>query len=67
MIVWLNQEEQHLPEGATIVQLLSALGMTQLQGVALAVNNKVVPKSEWYQHRLQEGDRVVLIRATQGG
>jgi sulfur carrier protein len=36
-------------------------------GVAIAVNNRVVPKQKWSEIKLQESDQVLIIRATQGG
>jgi sulfur carrier protein len=38
-----------------------------LKGIALAVNNEVIPKSKWEQFSLQNGDSILAISATQGG
>ncbi|MDZ7691587.1 MAG: sulfur carrier protein ThiS [Balneolaceae bacterium] len=37
------------------------------KGTAVAVNDTVVPKSQWDQQHLEEEDKVEIIRATQGG
>lgn len=37
------------------------------KGMAVAVNDSVVPRSDWQNHRLKETDRIEIIRATQGG
>lgn len=37
------------------------------KGMAVAVNDSVVPKEEWKEHKLEEHDRIEIIRATQGG
>lgn len=37
------------------------------QGVAVAVNDAVVPRGEWSSHRLVDGDVVEIVRAVQGG
>lgn len=37
------------------------------KGTAVAVNDSVVPKAEWKEQKLEEEDRVEIIRATQGG
>jgi sulfur carrier protein len=37
------------------------------KGVAIAVNNSVVPRTEWSNTRLNEKDDVMIIKATQGG
>lgn len=41
--------------------------MPSTQGIAIAVNEQVIPKAEWATRLLQDKDEVLLIRATQGG
>lgn len=36
-------------------------------GIAIAINNRVVSRSEWNTCPLKEGDRIVMIHAVQGG
>ena len=36
-------------------------------GLAVAVNDTVIPKKNWNEKSLRQGDRVEVIRATQGG
>lgn len=36
-------------------------------GLAIAVNDTVIPKSRWDTLLLREGDRLLIIRAVQGG
>lgn len=51
----------------SVEQLLDELDLQQRRGLAVAVNDQVVPRGRWDQPQLQPGDRVELIRATQGG
>ena len=37
------------------------------EGTAIAIDNKLVPKSEWSNRTLADGDKITLIRATFGG
>jgi sulfur carrier protein len=37
------------------------------RGVAIAVDAEVVPRGQWGAHELQEGARVEILRAIQGG
>ena len=37
------------------------------RGVAVAVNDEVVPRTQWASRRLNAGDTVEIVRATQGG
>lgn len=36
-------------------------------GVAVAVNDTVVPRERWKEYSLDKEDRIEIIRATQGG
>ena len=38
-----------------------------VRGIALAINDKIVPKSKWDSCSLQTGDRILAVKATQGG
>ena len=48
---------------ATLVERLDADG----RGVAVAINETVVPRSAWSATTLQHSDRVEVLRAAQGG
>jgi sulfur carrier protein len=55
-------------DGATVAELLAALGVEALgRGVAVAVNGEVVPRSTWPDRRVAHGDRVEALTAMQGG
>ncbi len=51
----------------TVAELLDRLDITPKKGVAVAVNNAVVPRSQWGEQAVADGDAVEIIRATQGG
>jgi sulfur carrier protein len=54
--------------GATIAELLFDLGVEdRARGVAVAVDGEVVPRAEWQQRRVTEGERVEALSAMQGG
>lgn len=67
MNVCVNDKPQVIANAATLAQLLGALGLIERRGLAMAVNDVVVPRSDWSAHALAEGDRVLVIQATQGG
>jgi sulfur carrier protein len=55
-------------DGATIVELLSDLGVEdRARGVAVAINGEIVPRPRWHEHRVADGDRVEALSAMQGG
>lgn len=51
----------------TLGWLLDHLAIQERRGMAIAVNDSVVPKSLWDTHTLSPADHVEIIRATQGG
>ncbi len=54
--------------GATIAELLVDLGVeARARGVAVAVDGEVVPRAEWDERRVTEGERVEALSAMQGG
>jgi sulfur carrier protein len=68
MKVVLNGNPAELAEGATVQAAVDALDLPASgRGVAVAVDAEVVPRTEWETHELQEGARVEVLRAIQGG
>lgn len=47
--------------------LLEHLELPTVSGMAVAVNDQVVPRSRWRDTEVFDGDRVEIIRATKGG
>lgn len=66
MNIVVNSEPKQFT-GKSISELAQTLHMTNTNGTAFAVNEKVVPKSEWGIFELKENDKVLIIKATQGG
>lgn len=68
MNVIVNGDERAMPDGATVEQLLGALGAPESgRGVAVAVGGEVVPRSRWHLTALSAGDQVEVLTAVQGG
>ncbi len=58
----------HQIDSSSLMELLASEGVApDARGVAVAVNDRVVTRSRWAEHTLSEGDRVEIVRATQGG
>ncbi|OON64412.1 thiamine biosynthesis protein ThiS [Massilia sp. KIM] len=62
----LNGQAREVPEGHSLQELVSELGLAG-SGIALAVNREVVPRQRWLDRRLQARDRVDIVRAIGGG
>ncbi len=67
MDINLNGARCSLPEGS-LVDLLAAQSIDPARrGVAIAVNETIVPKSRWQATRLKDGDIVEIVRPHSGG
>ncbi len=62
-----NGESIAFQSGQPLCLLLEQLQLHEKKGLAVAVNNTVVPKSAWQACILGEDDKITIIRATQGG
>lgn len=62
--------ESHSFEGRDAMfvdDVLDHLDIPTRKGLAVAVNDRVVSRSEWRDTQVFDGDRIEIIRATQGG
>ena len=66
MKVQVNNKEVEMTPASTLTQLAAQLELPA-QGIAIAVNNKMIPRSEWEKFALQENDNLVVIKAACGG
>lgn len=67
MKVFVNNEPKEVEHQITINALLKDLNLSSAKGIAVAVNNQVVPKLTWENFSITENDKVTIIKATQGG
>ena len=67
MVCYVNTIAQEAADNQLLIELLTARGVTEPRGLAVAVNEAVVPRTDWPTYALREHDRVTIIRATQGG
>ncbi len=67
MKVWVNGEEAEIARSKGFASILEALRIPDARGVAIAVDGEVVPRGIWDEVELQEGQRVEVVRAVQGG
>jgi sulfur carrier protein len=66
-VIFVNGEPRERT-GATVAELLADLGVEdRARGVAVAVDGEVVPRAEWPERRINEGERVEALSAMQGG
>lgn len=53
-------------QAENLAQLAAELELP-LKGVAVAINNKMIPRTDWEATALAENDKVVIIKAACGG
>ncbi len=61
-----NGEPRELSAGASLADLVVALGLTGRR-IAIALNRVVVPRTTYGARFLQAGDRVEILEAVGGG
>ncbi|MFB6257397.1 MAG: sulfur carrier protein ThiS [Flavobacteriales bacterium] len=68
MTIRLNGVDHRVEEGTDVRTLVEEVqGDKGTQGVAVAIDHEVIPRSEWEGRVLTEGTSVEIIKATQGG
>lgn len=66
MKVELNSKEYSLDSAVTLGAFLESLDIKR-EGIAVAVNNAIVPRTKWNEHQLNDGDKLIIIKAVCGG
>jgi len=64
--VHVNGGSFELADGSSLAGLVDS-HVTQTKGVAIAVNQEVIPRSMWASTSLTAGDRIEILIAAQGG
>ncbi len=67
MYIYINEEKKEVPERTSVNELITILQLSEKRGIAIAVNNTVVSKNNWANYFLKENDKLLIIKATQGG
>ena len=67
MILWVNKNKQQHEHSLSLLELLQQLNKAEQSGIAVAVNNQVIPRNDWSDQALQDQDNITIITATQGG
>jgi len=65
--ITINKDPKIIGTDSGLLQLLKDIKLIDQQGVAIAVNDQVITKSNWEQFQLKENDKITIIKATQGG
>lgn len=66
MEIYVNNEKKEVASGTCLGDILAAIGM-DAPGMAVAVDNKVVPRDSRAGYVLQPGARIIVVKAVCGG
>jgi len=67
MTIHVNDQPRTIASDATLTDLLRELGFAERKGIAVAINDEVIPRTTWTSRSLTSTDHVLVIQATQGG
>ncbi|OCX50431.1 thiamine biosynthesis protein ThiS [Mucilaginibacter sp. PPCGB 2223] len=67
MEITVNQQNFIVPDNCNVQALLIDVLQRPGQGMAIAINETIVPKIQWGNCKLNPGDKIIIIKATQGG
>lgn len=66
MTINVNNQLQSVLENSSVSTLLGQLNIAA-NGIAVAINDHVIPKNDWDTILLNPTDEITIIQATQGG
>jgi sulfur carrier protein len=66
MQISVNGESREIPDDLSAAALLEQLGLTGKR-LAMEINQEILPRGRFEQHRFQPGDRVEIVQAIGGG
>jgi len=68
MLLIINHQTKHFNLGSLNLKELMDLELKgKTKGIAVALNNQVIPKNSWSDQLLNDNDSILIITATQGG
>jgi sulfur carrier protein len=67
MKVYLNDQPFDVSSDVNLEAVFMNFNIEVLKGMAVAVNNSVITRASWPAFILKDGDKIILIKATQGG
>ena len=67
MRIEFNGEPVETENSLSLFQLLEQFKLQDRKGIAVAVDNNVVPRGAWSETPLDDGKKIVVFTAAQGG
>lgn len=66
MKITINNRQTETAESTTLAAIAAERRLPEM-GVAVAVNNEMVPREEWGSRVVSDGDDIVILKAFCGG
>ncbi len=66
MRILFNDEPLQCDDGLTVAALLDTLRQLK-PGTALALNQQILPREQWEDQQVSEGDHILLFQVIAGG
>jgi len=67
MDVLINSKTVDVPDNCIVEKLFEIVDISTDGGIAIAINNQVIPKNYWRSVTLQPKDNILIIKAAKGG
>ena len=67
MQVTINKQNYQFDEHTSLEKAIETLELKETNGIALALNEEIIPRSEWQKTILFDEDEVIIISAVAGG
>jgi len=67
MQITINNQPYQFGETLSLHNAIAVLEMKETTGIAVALNEQIIPKSEWAETDLQDEDKIIIIGAVAGG
>ncbi|TNF92216.1 MAG: sulfur carrier protein ThiS [Gammaproteobacteria bacterium] len=66
MNIILNGETRAMRSDTSLSDLITELDLTNKR-IAIEVNREIIPRGNFHDHELQEGDKIEIVHAIGGG
>ena len=67
MDIFINGKPHRVEDNCNLIEVLNKTQIINQFGIAIAVNNIVIPKTEWGKYAVQNKDNILIINAIFGG
>lgn len=67
MNITINNQPYSYDEQTSLEHAINQLNLEDTKGIAVAINETIVPKNKWNETIIQHDDKIIIIGAVAGG